>query len=124
MSDVSERARSNLLLCALLMPLEMGGGFPLEDELDAEEEEALALIAAASLRRRIEIRSNGSDGSDGAAGCGCTHPDLDRDLPSGLQSWSKGCRCLRQKFRRHWSHVTRIISFCLQPPLEHLLVKI
>lgn len=53
-----------------------------------------------------------------------THPDLVRGFPSVLQSWSNGCRCLRQKFRWHWSQVTRIISFCLQPPLEHLLVKI
>lgn len=67
MSDVSERARSNLLLCALLMPLEMGGGFPVEDELDAEEEEALALIMAACLRRRTEIRSHGSDASEDVA---------------------------------------------------------
>lgn len=37
--------------------------------------------------------------SHGPAGRGCTHPDLDRGFPSGLQSWSKGCRCLRQKLR-------------------------
>lgn len=50
-----------------------------------------------------EMRSDGTAPSgfpsDGPAGRGGTHPDLDRDLPSGLQSWSKGCRCLRQKFR-------------------------
>lgn len=58
------------------------------------------------------------------APCGSTHPDLDRGFPSVLQSWSSGCRCLRQKFKWHWSQVTRIISFCLQPPWEHLFVKI
>lgn len=52
MAEVSERARPNLLLCALLMPLETGGGFPVEEELDAEEEEALALIAAACLEKK------------------------------------------------------------------------
>lgn len=126
MPEVSERARPNLLLCALLMPLETGGGFPVEEELDAEEEEALALITAACLEKKkwdLDLAPSVFP-SDGPAGCGRTHPDLDRDLPSGLQSWSRGCRCLRQKFRWHWSQVTRIISFCLQPPLEHLLVKI
>lgn len=52
MPEVSERARPNLLLCALLMPLETGGGFPVEEELDAEEEEALALITAACLEKK------------------------------------------------------------------------
>lgn len=53
MPEESERARPNLLLCALLMPLETGGGFPVEEELDAEEEEeALALITAACLEKK------------------------------------------------------------------------
>lgn len=83
-----QRNPSDLLLCALLMPLETGRGFPEDDELDAEEEEVLALITAACLRRRNNIRSNVSVRfpSDGPAGCGCTHPDLDRGFPSGLQS--------------------------------------
>lgn len=102
MPEVSERARPNLLLCALLMPLETGGGFPVEEELEAEEEDALALIAAACLEKKKRDQMGWRRvffPSEGPAGLGSTHPDLDRDLPSGLQSWSKGCRCLRQKFR-------------------------
>lgn len=45
-------ASPDLLLCALLMPLETGRGSPEEEQLEAEEEEALALITAACLRRR------------------------------------------------------------------------
>lgn len=60
MADLAERTRSNLLLCALVTPLETGREFPEEDELDAEEEDALDLIMAACLRGGEEIRSHGS----------------------------------------------------------------
>lgn len=127
------------LLLFVLTPLEAGLVFPeAEDELEPEAEvaEALALITAAflSLNTKSHIRGwkcqrtlyiNLNSKSKNLKGWhDSTHPDLDRGFPSVLQSWSSGCRCLRQKFKWHWSHVTRIISFCLQPPLEHLLVKI
>lgn len=127
-----------LLLCALT-PLEAGLVFPeAEDEVEpeAEVEEAPALVTAAFLASNIKSHIRGwkykctiyihrnSRSKNVKGSCDSTHPDLDRGFPSVLQSWSSGWRCLRQKFKWHWSHVTRIISFCLQPPLEHLLVKI
>lgn len=61
------------------MPLETGRGFPEEDELDAEEEEALALITAACLRGRNEIRSNGS----------IRFPSFLQDVAAPTQIWTE-----------------------------------
>lgn len=118
-----------------LTPLEAGLVFPeAADELepDADVEEALPLIKAAFLAEKCTLRDGSASShytfivnwNSSKAPCGPTHPDLDSGFPSVLQSWSNGWRCLRQKFKWHWSQVTRIISFCLQPPLEHLFVKI